>query len=61
MSSQNNTVPILERRYLEEPEACERAVELLLKKPVKRGRLPDKSGPDDGRKDQDAATQTHCT
>jgi hypothetical protein len=27
----------------------------------KRGRLLDKSGPDDARKDQDARTYSHCT
>jgi hypothetical protein len=27
----------------------------------KRGRLLDKSGPDDARKDQDAGTYPHCT
>jgi hypothetical protein len=27
----------------------------------KRGRLPDRSGPEDARKDKDAGTQPHCT
>ncbi len=47
-SGQNNTAPVVERRYLDEPDACMRAVELLLKRHAKnRGRLLDKSGPDD--------------
>jgi hypothetical protein len=46
MSSQNNTAPILERRYLEEPDACIRAVELLLKSRAKKEATPE-SRPDD--------------
>jgi hypothetical protein len=37
---------VIERRYLSQPSACTEAIELLLKK---RGRLPDKSGPDDAK------------
>ena len=53
--------PVVERRYLEEPDACVRAVELLLKRHAsKRGRLPDKSGPDDGTKVKgDSADEQH--
>jgi hypothetical protein len=34
---------------------------LIIESARKRGRLLDKSGPEDARKDQDARTQTNCT
>lgn len=47
-SRQNNTRPVVERRYLDEPDACMPAVELLLKRHAKkRNRIPNKSGPFD--------------
>jgi len=39
-------VPVVERRYLDEPDACVRAVELLLKKHGKKGTAL-RSRPDD--------------
>jgi hypothetical protein len=49
---------MIERRYLSQADACTEAIKTLLKT---RGRLLDKSGPDDARKDQDAGTYPHCT
>jgi hypothetical protein len=52
------TVPTIERRYVPQMDACTDALELLLKQ---RGRLPDKSGPDDakGSKHDSAKASIH--
>jgi hypothetical protein len=50
---------VIARSYHLHEASCTEAINLLLKK---RGRLPDKSGPDDAsRKDQDADTKSYCT
>jgi len=50
-----SAVPVVERRYLDEPDACIRAVELLLKKhAMKGGRLPD-----DGTKSKEDSANEH--
>lgn len=53
--------PVVDRRYLEESDACIRAMELLLKRHVKKEATPE-SRPEDARERiNDARTQTHCT
>jgi len=54
-----STVPVVERRYLDEPDACMRAVELLLKKHRKKGTALG-SRPDDakGRSKNDSSART---
>ncbi len=44
-----------------EASALANVYRLILDSAKKRGRLLDKSGPDDARKDQDARTHPHCT
>jgi hypothetical protein len=44
-----------------ETSALASVYHLILDSGKKRGRLLDKSGPDDARKDQDAGTYKHCT
>lgn len=52
--------PVVLRRYGASPEACTRAVALLLQSSVnkKRGRLPDKSGLDDTREESRSDSRT---
>jgi hypothetical protein len=44
LPSGNVNAPLIERRYLSQADACTEAIKTLLRK---RGRLLDKSGPDD--------------
>jgi hypothetical protein len=44
-----------------ESSALAAVYRLIIESARKRGRLLDKSGPEDARKDQDARTQTNCT
>jgi hypothetical protein len=57
-AQQKAKAPVIERRYLSQPSACTEAIELLLKK---RGRLLDKSGPDDAKEIQNVSRHKQHT
>jgi hypothetical protein len=44
LPSGNTNAPVTKRRYLSQADACTEAIKTLL---MKRGRILDKSGPDD--------------
>jgi hypothetical protein len=59
MSSSTRSV-IVTRSYSATPDACVRALELLLEKSVRKKGGP-ATAPEDARKDQDARTYSHST
>jgi len=59
MSSQSNTAPVVERRYLAERDACMRAVELLLtRRGTKKAGGRDAAGDEKERSRNDSLAKT---
>jgi hypothetical protein len=61
VSARSTTTAAVERRYDPSPDACAEAVRILLRPDRKRGRFPDKSGPDDAKGPEDVLRHTHST
>jgi hypothetical protein len=59
MSSPRQSVLVM-RHYRPAPENCARALELLLKKSVRKKGGPE-TAPEDARKDKNAGTYSDCT